>query len=50
MSNTEIVKCRSAKNGWRVEREDDDGGVEVTVFYGNNPEARAYAFAKLIDF
>ena len=31
---------------WRVEWFDEDGGCEVTVFYGPRPEERARAFAK----
>jgi hypothetical protein len=31
---------------WRVEWFDEDGGCEVTVFYGPRSEERARAFAK----
>ena len=31
---------------WRVEWFDEDGGCEVTVFYGPRAEERARAFAK----
>jgi hypothetical protein len=50
MTIAEVAKCRITRNGWRVERQDDDGGIEVTVFYGNNPQERAESFAQLLNF
>lgn len=50
MANAEVAKCRMTRTGWRVERQDEDGGVEVTVFYGNKPQERAQAFAQLLNF
>ena len=31
--------------GWRVELIDDDGGVDIAVFYGRDAEADARAYA-----
>ena len=50
MQSPEVAKCKLTEGGWRVERSDHDGGVEITVFYGNNPHDRAHAYAKLLDF
>lgn len=50
MLDAEVAKCKITRSGWRVERQDEDGGVEVTVFYGNHPRERALAYAKVLNF
>lgn len=50
MASVEVTRCKESDHGWRVERIDEDGGMEATVFFGNNPQARAKAYARLLEF
>ena len=50
LSHVTVVKCKLTRTGWRVERIDQDGGIEVTTFFGNKPRSRAYAYARLLNF
>jgi hypothetical protein len=49
MARTEpaiVFADRDDPSDWRVEWFDEDGGCEVTVFYGPRAQERALAFAK----
>lgn len=37
----ELFKDRETPGDWRVEREDDDGSIEVAIFSGPNARERA---------
>ena len=41
----EVAPNAEWDDAWNVERIDDDGGVELAIFYGPNAEARARAYA-----
>jgi hypothetical protein len=40
-----VFEDRLYPGDWRVEWEDDDGGVEVTIFSGPDARARAFQYA-----
>ncbi len=44
-----VFRAGNTPEEWRVEvvNVDGDGGVSVTIFSGDNPEARARAYAKV---
>jgi hypothetical protein len=40
-----VFEDRLVPGDWRVECEDDDGGVEVTIFSGPDARERAFQYA-----
>lgn len=40
----ELFRDRVAPGHWRVEREDEDGGIEVAIFSGPNARERAIRY------
>jgi hypothetical protein len=40
-----VFEDRECPGDWRVEREDDDGGIEVAIFSGPNARERAIRYA-----
>ena len=40
-----VFEDREAPGDWRVERVDDDGGIEVAIFGGPNARERAIRYA-----
>ena len=47
MSDPAIVfACRVIRDEWRVERIEDDGSIEVTIFSGPMAERRAREYAE----
>jgi hypothetical protein len=40
-----VFEDRIYPGNWRVEWEDDDGGVEVTIFSGPDARDRAFQYA-----
>jgi len=41
----ELFEDRETPGDWRVEREDDDGSIEVAIFSGPNARERAIRYA-----
>lgn len=40
----ELFRDRETSGDWRVEREDEDGGIEVAIFSGPNARERAMRY------
>ena len=45
MSQPNVFEDRKYPGDWRVEKIDDDGGVEVTIFSGPDARERAIQYA-----